>query len=107
MFITAFSSISTLATLTVGLTEMLKSKLNLKKKGQKQLLSWSLPCILSIIGFVLGLGIFADFGTISSISAWIETIITGIGIGLTSNGIYEIDYVKDLLSYFKTIKLNK
>lgn len=107
MFITAFSSISTLAAFTVGLTEMLKSKLNLTQKWQKQLLSWSLPCILSILGFVLGLGIFADFGTISSIPAWIETIITGIGIGLASNGVYEIDYIKDFISYCKTLKLNK
>lgn len=107
MFITAFSSISTLATFTLLLTEMLKSKLNLSKKWQKQLLSWSLPCILSIIGLVFGLGIFADFGTISSASAWLQTILTGIGIGLTSNGVYEIDYVKELLTYLKTVKINK
>lgn len=102
-----FYSIGGVAALNVIATQFINSKLNITKKWAKQLISWILPVIISVIGFIFGLGIFADFGTISSITSWIYTSLTGVGIGLISNGIYDLKDLQNILEFIKILKINK
>lgn len=107
MVLAYFSSLAGIASLNVAITELVNSKFGIKISWLKQLISWVLPLIVSIVGLLFGYGIFADFGTISDPMAWLNTILVGFATGLVSNGIYDIKYVQDLIDFIKSIKINK
>ena len=111
MLLTYFSTFSGVSALNVVATEMINTTFRIKAGWLKQLISWVCPMLLSILGFVFGFGIFGAYGTISSVSGWIYTVLTGLGLGLTSNGIYDIEYVQNIIKNVKelitTTKINK
>ena len=90
---------------------MINSAFGIKADWLKQLISWVCPMLLSVLGFVFGFGIFGAYGTISSVSGWFYTVLTGLGLGLTSNGIYDIELVQNIIKNVKelvtTTKINK
>lgn len=111
MLLTYFSTLGGVSALNVVVTEMINSAFGVKASWLKQLISWVCPMLLSVLGFVFGFGIFAAYGTISSVSGWIYTVLTGLGLGLTSNGIYDIEWVQNIIKNVKelitTTKINK
>lgn len=111
MLLTYFSTLGGVSALNVVVTEMINSAFGIKAGWLKQLISWVCPMLLSILGFVFGFGIFSAYGTISSVSGWIYTVLTGLGLGLTSNGIYDIEWVQNIIKNVKelitTTKINK
>lgn len=108
---TYFSTLGGVSALNVVVTEMINSAFGVKASWLKQLISWVCPMLLSVLGFVFGFGIFGAYGTISSVSGWIYTVLTGLGLGLTSNGIYDIEFVQNIIKNVKelitTTKINK
>ena len=111
MLLTYFSTLGGVSALNVVVTEMINSAFGVKASWLKQLISWVCPMLLSVLGFVFGFGIFGAYGTISSVSGWIYTVLTGLGLGLTSNGIYDIEWVQNIIKNVKelitTTKINK
>ena len=111
MLLTYFSTLGGVSALNVVITEMINSAFGVKASWLKQLISWVCPMLLSILGFVFCFGIFGAYGTISSVSGWIYTVLTGLGLGLTSNGIYDIEWVQNIIKNVKelitTTKINK
>lgn len=111
MLLTYFSTLGGVSALNVVVTEMINSAFGIKAGWLKQLISWVCPMLLSILGFVFGFGIFGAYGTISSVSGWIYTVLTGLGLGLASNGIYDIEWVQNIIKNIKelitTTKINK
>ena len=111
MLLTYFSTFGGVSALNVVVTEMINTTLGIKASWLKQLISWLCPMLLSVLGFVFGLGMFGAYGTITSVSGWIYTVLTGIGLGLTSNGIYDIEWVQNIMKNIKelvtTTKINK
>ena len=111
MLLTYFSTLGGVSTLNVVVTEMINTTFGIKSGWLKQLISWVCPMLLSILGFVFGFGIFGAYGTISSVAGWIYTVLTGLGVGLVSNGIYDIEFVQNIIKNVKelitTTKINK
>ena len=111
MLLTYFSTLGGVSALNVVVTEMINSAFGIKAGWLKQLISWVCPMLLSVLGFVFGFGIFGAYGTISSVSGWIYTVLAGLGLGLASNGIYDIELVQNIIKNVKelvtTTKINK
>ena len=111
MLLTYFSTLGGVSTLNVVVTEMINTTFGIKGARLKQLISWVCPMLLSVLGFVFGFGIFGAYGTISSVAGWVYTVLTGLGLGLTSNGIYDIEWVQNMIKNVKelnnTTKINK
>ena len=111
MLLTYFSTLGGVSALNVVVTEMINTTFRIKGARLKQLISWVCPMLLSVLGFVFCFGIFGAYGTISSVAGWIYTVLTGLGLGLTSNGIYDIEWVQNMIKNVKelvtTTKINK
>lgn len=111
MLLTYFSTLGGVSALNVVVTEMINTTFGIKGARLKQLISWVCPMLLSVLGFVFGFGIFGAYGTISSVAGWVYTVLTGLGLGLTSNGIYDIEWVQNVIKNVKelvaTTKINK
>ena len=100
---TYFATISGVAALNVAITEFLNSTFNIQTGWVKQVISWICPVLLSVLGLVFGWGLFASYGTISSVLAWVYTVLTGLGVGLVSNGIYDIQWVQNVITFVKDL----
>ena len=111
MLLTYFSTLGGVSALNVVVTEMINTTFGIKGARLKQLISWVCPMLLSVLGFVFGFGIFGAYGTISSVAGWVYTVLTGLGLGLTSNGIDDIEWVQNMIKNVKelvtTTKINK
>ena len=99
-FLSYFSSLGGLSALNVILSEWLVKTLKVEKSWVKQLISWGVAIVLCIIGFLIGLGLFSGYGAITAWTGWVCTIMTGVGVGLISNGLYDITGVKKFLDWF-------
>lgn len=99
---TYFATIGGVAALNVIVTEFINNAIG-AKGWVKQVISWACPMLIAILGLVFGWGIFAGYGTIGSFTAWIYTILTGLGTGLVSNGIYDIKYVQNAIEFIKEL----
>lgn len=95
---TFFTSLSGLATLNVIVSDWINKTLKIEKGWLKQLVSWITPILVTVVGFVLQVGIFSTFGSLTMWTGWVYAILTGFGTGLISNGIYDINGVKTLLN---------
>ena len=58
-----------------------------EKKIDKQITAWSLSIGLSLLGYFLNQGMFAEL-------TWWASILTGIGAGLSANGLASVEKVK-------------
>ena len=94
-----FSTLVGVAAVNVFVTEAIVSKCKVTKEWAKQLISWITPLVLSVAGLLCQLGLFADYGVITDWHAWIYTILTGVGLGLVSNGLYDIPFVQTILDW--------
>ena len=99
-----FSTLASLSAVSAYLTQQVNVLLHIEKAQYKQIVSWIVAIALSIIGFITGAGLFAAYGAITEPIAWVYTIVTGFGIGLTSNGLYDINVIKQLLEFVSLFK---
>ena len=60
-----------------------------------QVLSWILALAVCYAGWIFKLGIF------ETVTQWFVPAIYGIAVGLVSNGIFDIEFVKAILRLFK------
>jgi len=88
-----FVSIASLVLAVPIIVEFLKDKLGLNGLVV-QILSWVLGIALSFLGYFAGLGMFADMSILG-------TVLTGVGVGLVSNGVADTGIVEWLLTLIK------
>lgn len=98
-FLGYFSSLGGLSALNVLITDWIVKVCKVQKGWVKQLISWIVPVVLSVLGFCLGLGLFAGYGALTAWTGWVYTILTGVGVGLISNGLYDISGVQKALDW--------
>ena len=96
-----FGSVAAVATANVALTEGLIKWFKIEKKWMKVTIAWVCPLILCIVGLLIQAGIVVTFGPITSWVAWVLTICTGVGVGLMSNGIADLEFVQKALGWIK------
>ena len=94
-----FSTLAGVAAVNVFVTEAIVKGCKVTKDWAKQLISWATPLLLSIVGLLCQFGLFADYGPITNWHAWIYTIVTGLGLGLVSNGLYDIPFIQQFLDW--------
>ena len=101
-----FSTLAGVAAVNVFITETIVKLAKVEKGWVKQLISWLTPVVLCVVGLLCQLGIFADYGTIASWQGWVLTLVTGLGLGLTSNGLYDLQFVQKILEWIESL-INK
>lgn len=94
-----FSTLAGVAAVNVFITEAIVKGCKVTKDWAKQLISWATPLLLSIVGLLCQFGLFAGYGPITDWHAWIYTIVTGLGLGLVSNGLYDIPFIQQFLEW--------
>lgn len=88
-----FVSITSLLVVIPIVTEFIKTNLGVTGLGT-QILSWVIGLILAGVGYAFNLGMFAEMSIL-------ETVLTGAGISLVSNGVADTGIVEWLLSLLK------
>lgn len=96
-FLTGFSTLASFAALTVFVTTFVNSTFKVNSDRMKQVASWIVAIVLSVLGLVLQLGMFAGYGTVNEWQAWVMTAVTGLGAGLIANGLYKVPEIHDCL----------
>ena len=86
-----FVSLSVLAPIIVLVTEFIKTNL---KISNSQIISWIVAVVLSGVGWLLKLGMFAGV-------EWYWILIYGFASGLVANGIFDITIIQGILNLFK------
>ena len=91
----------------IAITEMVNELFKVENKITKLIISWILSIGLSVLGFVLKLGFFAEFGDMSMWQSWVKVVLVGIGCALAANKIYDREEIWRLLEYiFSFFKKN-
>ena len=91
----------------IAITEMFNELFKVENKITKLIVSWVLSIGLSVLGFVLKLGFFAEFGDMSMWQSWVKVVLVGIGCALAANKIYDREEIWRLLEYiFSFFKKN-
>lgn len=91
---TVFASLAGVAAGSVFISALLIKWLKVEKGWVKQLVSWIAPVALFVVGNLLNIGFMAEF-------TWLMTVVYGLGAGLVSNGIFDIELVKAILAALK------
>lgn len=95
-----WAAVSLIAFVTVPVTTAINTKFS-PKKFWKQVISWGVSFVLTLIAHFVGL---------ISLSAplWLSILVTGLFSGLSSNGIYDIPTIKSKVTEWITlIMVNK
>ena len=91
----------------IAITETVNELFKVENKITKLIISWILSIGLSVLGFVLKLGFFAEFGDMSMWQSWVKVVLVGIGCALAANKIYDREEIWELLEYiFSFFKKN-
>ena len=91
----------------IAITEMVNELFKVENKITKLIISWVMSIGLSVLGFVLKLGFFAEFGDMSMWQSWVKVVLVGIGCALAANKIYDREEIWRLLEYiFSFFKKN-
>lgn len=91
----------------IAITEMFNELFKVENKITKLIVSWVMSIGLSVLGFVLKLGFFAEFGDMSMWQSWVKVVLVGIGCALAANKIYDREEIWKLLEYiFSFFKKN-
>lgn len=92
-----FASLTGLVALNVLIMNWVLTFFKIKKNWLKQFLTWVLSIGEAVVGFIFSLGLFVEFTALPLWEGWTFTILTGLGVGLIANGIYDIPAVRQLL----------
>ena len=91
----------------IAFTGLVNKLFKVENKITKLIISWILSIGLSVLGFVLKLGFFAEFGDMSMWQSWVKVVLVGIGCALAANKIYDREEIWKLLEYiFSFFKKN-
>ena len=91
----------------IAITEMFNELFKVENKITKLIVSWVMSIGLSVLGFVLKLGFFAEFGDMGMWQSWVKVVLVGIGCALAANKIYDREEIWKLLEYiFSFFKKN-
>ena len=96
-FFMTFVSLAALVTLLTGWVNTTFIKSDSKLFGiieLKQLTAWVVAIIICSVGQMKSLGYFAEMDSL-------QTILTGFGLGLVSNGIADIQIVRSILEFLR------
>jgi len=100
-FNTWIGTLAGVAALSVFLTELVNSKvISASPVWLKRVVSWVVPSILIVIGNLANLGFMAEL-------TWLQTAVFGVGAGLVSNGIFDIEIVQQILIALKLKKVEE
>lgn len=93
-----FSSLAGLAALCLIVTGYLNTHLlQTSNSTIKQIVSWVVAIILALIGHSKMIGMFEGLDI-----TW--TIISGLGVGLISNGYFDVVFVQSILEFMRAKK---
>lgn len=81
---------SFIAVITVALTSTINAKLN-PNKVWKQVISWVISVALTVGAY------FLDIVNVSE-PTWLSLVCIGLVVGLTSNGLYDIPFIKSVMN---------
>jgi hypothetical protein len=87
-YISTFAGAVLLVNLTTG---WIKNLLKWQGNAAKYL-SWAIAVIISILGWLLNLGIFAPL-------EWWSALVYGLGIGLAANGAFKTEVIQQILIF--------
>lgn len=92
-FDTFIASLAGYAAVSVFLTGLLNGWFKITKSWIKQVVSWAIPVILTVIvSYVFKAGFLAEEG-------FVKVILFGLGAGLVSNGIFDISFVNTFINW--------
>ena len=94
-----FSTLAGVSAINVFITEAIVKSCKVTKNWVKQLISWATPLLLCVVGLLCQFGLFAEYGGVTDWHAWIYTVVTGLGLGLVSNGLYDIPFIQQFLEW--------
>lgn len=95
-FVEIFATIATMVGVVTLVTNWIVELF--KANGTwKQVIAWVLSVVLAVVGMFGGYGLFEAFTTLPVWEGWTFTVLTGLGVGLASNGLYDVPYVQKLL----------
>lgn len=83
----------------IAITEAVNKLFRVENKRAKLIISWVLSIGLAVLGFILKLGFFAEFGDLNMWQSWVQVVLVGIGCGLAANKIYDRNEIWNLLEY--------
>lgn len=86
-----FETLAAIVAAVPIITQWIKKLINKDLPGWiNQVMAWGISIILCFIGWFFDLGILAD-------TNWWQTLIIGIGIGLAANGVFDLNFIRQLL----------
>jgi len=88
---TVFASLAGVAAGSVFISALLIKWFKATKSWVKQLISWVAPVAIFVAGNLLNIGFMAEF-------TWLMTFVYGLGAGLVSNGLFDIELVQAILA---------
>jgi len=86
-----------LAGLAIFISGLVIQLLSVTNKIWKQVISWLVPILLALV-----LGVWLNIGFLAEETIWVG-LLYGLGAGLVSNGLFDIPFVKALLTYIFSI----
>lgn len=93
-----------LALLSTFLTGIVNGWLKVVKDWIRQVISWVIPIIIAVVlGFLLNFGFLAE-------EPWYIAVLYGLGAGLVSNGLFDINFVHVAVKWVEGLlnsKINK
>jgi len=72
-----------------------------------QIVSWALSIVLSIVGFLLKLGMYADFSALAPWLGWLSTLGLALAIGLAANGFADTKFMSAIYDRFTLTKAER
>lgn len=98
-YLTYFTSLAGLAALVLIITDWLKQLFNFAL-NYAQYVSWAVSIFLSLAAWFFQWGIFAG-------TEWWYILVYGISAGLLSNGLFDWDILKAILTFLKLLPAKK
>lgn len=89
-----FGSLVAISGITIFATALLNKLFGITSSLWKQILSWGVSIAIIGLANVLNIGFAADLSLVS-------TFLYGLANGLLSNGVFDLSFIRLLLSFFK------
>jgi hypothetical protein len=89
-----FGSLVAISGLTIFITALLNKILKVTIPIWKQIISWGVSIVIVVAANLLSLGFAANLSLLS-------TLLYGLANGLLSNGVFDLSFIRLLLSFFK------
>ena len=84
-----WATVTVLVGLVMTITNAINNRFTINRTW-KQVVSWAVSIILTVGTYFLGLTTVGN-------PTWLSLILTGLAVGLVSNGVYDIEAIKELV----------